>query len=237
MSDKKFVLWKFNTFSNLKYGFSNKADGSMHRHLRKENRAKYFEKIGIDPQKVVTADLIRGAKVQRVDESLAGTIVSDTDGLVTDTKDLVLTVTGADCFPVYFYDPARLAIGLIHVGWRGLLKGIVQNTVKVMMDEFKTDPSELIVGIGPGIRDCHFEISPEDEHLYAEYPNFILKKEEGFFVDIPGIIKEQLNRCGLKAENIEDSDLCTFCDSAEYFSYRRDKPSEIEVMAAHIGLM
>jgi hypothetical protein len=233
-----FTFANFDAHSGLKYGLSNKADGSMHRHLQKENREKYFRGVGIDPGKVVVPDLVHGAKVEKVDASQGGMIIADTDGLVTETKDLVLSVTLADCPPIFFYDPERPAVGIAHSGWRGTEKAIAKEAVRAMQEEFGTKSGKLLAGIGPGIRKCHFDLSIEGNALHFEknYPGLTSKQGGRMTIDLPGIIKEQLLQCGLKPENIEDSGLCTFCENESFFSYRRDKPAEIDSMVAYIGL-
>ena len=45
--------------------------------------------------------------------------IPDTDGLITDLKNVLLTTVHADCLPVYFFDPEKGVIGLVHAGWRG----------------------------------------------------------------------------------------------------------------------
>jgi len=228
---------QFAQYPNLKYGFSVRQDGSMHRRLERSNREKYFRKIGISPDRVVTAVLAHGAKVALVSGKAAGTTADDADGLITDEKDLFLSVTAADCFILYFSDPAKNVVGIVHVGWRGLLAGIVKNIVQAMVTNFKTDTQDILVGIGPGIRKCHFEISPGDKIKYGAYPDFVLERDNKIFIDLAGIIKTQLQDNGILKEHIEDSGVCTYCEEKEYFSYRRDKPKEVQPMVGYIGLI
>ena len=232
-----FVFSQFVKYPNLKYGFSARKDGSMHRHFEKGNRERYFQKIGIDSARVVTSDLVHGAGVVIVSDEEAGTMVADTDGLITNTKNLFLSATGADCFILYLYDPEKNAIGITHAGWRGLLAGIVKNATNAMVLNFGTVPQKLLVGIGPGIRQCHFEISRENKNKYEKYPELVLERDGKCFVDLPGIIKLHFREGGVKDWHIEDSNVCTYCDENEYFSYRRDKPKEVEPMVGHIGLV
>ncbi|MEK7660003.1 MAG: peptidoglycan editing factor PgeF [Patescibacteria group bacterium] len=231
------VFSQFTKYTNLKYGFSNRTDGSMHRHLEKENREVYFRKIGIDPYRVVTADLVHGTKVVRVSDEVAGMMISSTDALVTNIKNLFISVTGADCFPLYLYDPIHKAVGIAHVGWKGLVGGVVTNMVVEMAQAFGAVPHMLVVGISPGIRQCHFEVKPENAILYRNYPGSVSEREEKVFVDIPKIMKAQLRESGVKEGNIQDSECCTYCKEVEYFSFRRDKPKELQVMVGYIGLI
>ena len=106
-----------------------------------------------------------------------------------------------------------------------------------MVTNFKTDTQDILVGIGPGIRKCHFEISPGDKIKYGAYPDFVLERDNKIFIDLAGIIKTQLQDNGILKEHIEDSGVCTYCEEKEYFSYRRDKPKEVQPMVGYIGLI
>lgn len=208
----------------------------MSRHTETENRNKFFNQKNLDPQKVVTADLEHGNKVRLVGKSDAGKMIVSCDGLISDEKNLFLSATGADCFLLYFFDPVKNAIGIAHVGWRGLLSGIVENSVSAFGNNFQSNPADVLVGIGRGIRNCHFEISREDVGLFSNYPEQILNRSDNVFVDLPEIIKTKLLASGIKLENIEDCGECTSCLPDKYFSYRRDKPVRPEVMVGYIGM-
>lgn len=228
---------QFTKHQNLKYGFSTRKDGSMNRHTQKENRENYFKKIGIDPNRVVTADLIHGQKAIKVTEEMGGKMIQDADGLITNEKNLFLSATGADCFLIYFYDSLKQAVGISHTGWCGLLAGVIKNTIEGMILNFGSAPQNILVGISPGIRKCHFKINPEDKTKYENYPGTIIENKDEVFIDLAGIIKFQLQDNKVLEKNIEDSGICTYCDKDEYFSYRRDKPSEVQPMVGYIGLI
>lgn len=231
------VFTHFANNQKLIYGFSGRRDGSMSRHIEHENRNAYFGKLNIDSNNVVTADLIHGSNVQIVGKEAMGRMIPECDGLVTNTKHVILSVTGADCFILFLYDPANNAVGISHVGWRGLLNGIVKNTVQSFIDSFNTLPKDLCVGISPGIRVCHFEMSVADAIKFKDYPACVLQKDNKPFVDLPAIIKQQLYSLGIVEGRVEDSNMCTYCNEQEYFSYRRDKPKEVQAMLGYIGLL
>ncbi|MBI4034021.1 MAG: polyphenol oxidase family protein [Candidatus Brennerbacteria bacterium] len=230
------IFSQFAKYPNLKYGFSSRTDGSMHRRLEKRNREEYFDKIGVGYSRVVTADSVHGATVSRVSGSEAGKMIMKTDGLITDSKNLFLSATAADCFLLYFYDPVKKAIGITHVGWRGLLAGVVENTVDSFVENFGVKPQNLLVSIGPGIRECHFEISPADGGKFEEYSEFVSEKDGKVFVGLPDIIKVKLLKRGVLAEHVEDSGICTYCNEKDYFSYRRDRPKDVQPQVGYIGL-
>ena len=69
-------------------------------------------------------------------------IIPDTDGTITNRKNVLLTTVHADCLAVFCYDPVKEAIGLCHAGWRGTCAGIAMEMVEKMEDEYGCDPRE-----------------------------------------------------------------------------------------------
>jgi hypothetical protein len=226
----------FNRVVNLKYGLSKKSDKAMELAMgdltHANNRRRFFEQQGIDWLKIVSPKQIHSATVVKVGDSDRSKIIPDADGLVTAGRDVFLTVTVADCFPVYFFDPVSNTIGLAHSGWRGTVANISGETAKALA----VNPANLIAGIGPGIQACHFEIKEDILEKFDNYPEAIINRGSNFFVDLPLIIKKQLITAGLKSQNIENCGECTYCLKEKYFSFRRDKPENVEAMVAYIGI-
>ncbi len=163
--------------------------------------------------------------------------LKDVDGIVTDKKDIVLLTTSADCISMLLYDPVKKAIGSIHSGWRGTLKGIIVKAIEKMVIEYQSNPKDIICCICPSIRQCCFEVDEDVKDLfYNKYKdlkniNEIIKlgdKKEGkqkYYIDTVRINIELLKNIGLKEENIIDSNICTMCHSKEFHSYRKEGKS------------
>ena len=212
------------------------------------NRERYFERIGLSKKKIVAANLVHGTRVAIVD-SASPEFLLDTDALVTKENSIILTLTGADCFPVYFEDETHGIIGLAHCGWRGITVGILEETVRAIESllseeneiprQARNDKSEMLqsikVTIGPGICGKHFEIKEDILPHFAEYPNAILRKDDQLFVDLRAIMKTRLRQLGIADERITDQGECTCCLPEKYFSYRRDKPEQLEAQATYIA--
>jgi len=113
--------------------------------------------------------------------------------------------------------------------------GIIKYTVN-KIQEVGGSIENLYVGLGPGIGACHFEIREDVLDKFKKYDKFIVENKNKIFVDLKGIIRNQLLDLNIKNNNIEDDKVCTF-DSDKYFSYRRDRPREVEAMIAIIGLV
>lgn len=227
----------FTKFPELLALMSEREDGSMKLFagsgLNLENRKRFFQKIGISKNKIIAAEIVHGNKVEIVDDASSEMILG-ADGLVTKSGSIFLSITIADCIPVYFYEPQQKIIGIAHCGWRGIIAGVAENTVEKII-ELGGNIENIEIAFGPGINVCHFEIQDDVLNKFNDYPEFTIRKDEKIFVDLKGIIKKQLGNLNIAFENIEDNEECTM-ESDRYFSFRRDKPEKVEAMIAVIGM-
>jgi len=92
-----------------------------------------------------------------------------------------------------------------------------------------------MIEIGPHIKDCHFEVKDDLVKAFSYYPECVKKVKNNLYLNLEEIIIKQLVSVGLEKTNIIKSTECTYC-SDKYFSYRRDKPQEIQAMLAYIML-
>lgn len=145
-----------------------------------------------------------------------------TDALITHEPQIALAVRTADCLPIFLYDPVNKAVGIVHAGWRSTKQEIVKNCISRMHKEFATRPHDLKVAIGPGIRDCCYQVK---ENLVDYFPKYIFQRDNYFFLNLLKANLEQMLSCGIKEENIIDSGICSSCHNDEFFSYRREGES------------
>lgn len=182
---------------------------------------------------VIRQDDVDAAKAEAAAEAgrPASIIIPDTDGAITDLKNVLLTTVHADCLAVFCYDPVKEAIGLCHAGWRGTCAGIAIEMVEKMQAEYGCDPDDLQAYIGPGISQCCFEAGMEVAEAFAENwtfaENYITRTPEDLkngkcHVDIKGINQEQLELIGIPTEQIQVSEHCTCCEPELFCSYRRE---------------
>jgi copper oxidase (laccase) domain-containing protein len=121
--------------------------------------------------------------------------------LITDKKNVPLAVVTADCLPVLLFDPVKKVVGVLHAGRKGLLEGVISNTVQMFEKEFGSEPKDILVGIGPGIEKKCYEVEGEMVDI---------RHQAHFFLRAEGILKE----------HIEDLDFCTKCNMDRFYSYR-----------------
>lgn len=156
--------------------------------------------------------------------------LEQTDGLLTNQPNIILSTTNADCILFLLFDPTHKVIANIHSGWRGTLQEIILNTVKRMQKTYQSNPKDIICCICPSIRKCHFEVDKDVKDLFYNKFNYlpninriIEKKGNKYHIDTILLNKTLLLNLGLKEENIIDSNICSVCHSNQINSYRKDK--------------
>ncbi len=176
-----------------------------------QNRHTFFSHIGIPETSIVQAEQVHGDSVRSVKRS--GNY-PDTDGFITNTTNLMLTIRVADCLPVFLYAPQQKVIGLVHAGWRGSSMKIVQNAVRTMVDEFGVGVDSIHSFLGPSIGPCCYEVGDE---VAAEFPESCVQNNH---LDLWKTNQEQLVSMGLAPSNIRISEFCTCCHQDWFFSHR-----------------
>ena len=161
------------------------------------------------------------------------------DGLLTDKKNIVLATVHGDCVPLFFFDKKRKIIGLAHAGWRGTLSDIGGKMISLMKREFGSELSDIIVGIGPSIGPCCYEVGEEIYESFVGKHLFLIecfeRKEGKYHLNLWRSNELLILRAGILKQNIVNSCLCTSCHNDRFYSYRKERT--MERMAAGIKLM
>ncbi len=191
------------------------------------NRKVFLDSLGVNIEHLVCAKQIHDNSVMVIHDGHRGrgalsheTAIADTDAFVTNVSNVALSIFTADCLSIFFFDPVHKAIGIAHAGWKGTRGEVALKTIRVMQSEYKSDASDIVVGFGPAIRSCCYEVGDE----FAEYFRKELVRKQGrYFLDIVGANKRQLLSIGVKQESIFDCGICTSCKHVDFFSYRKEK--------------
>jgi polyphenol oxidase len=160
------------------------------------------------------------------------------DGLMTGHPGVLLGIQTADCLPILIADLRRRAVAAFHAGWRGTLKGIVEQGVEMMRREFGSGPDDLTAAIGPGIGSCCFTVGTEVRELFGarySYAPALFASEEPLRMNLVEANRRQLLLAGLSPDKIYSLDLCTSCDTKRFFSYRAEGGKSGRMMAV-IGI-
>ena len=197
-----------------------------------ENRTRYLHALGLDPMSICTVRQVHGTEIVHVLRRDAGRgarsyddACADADAMITNDSGVVLMLCYADCVPVLLYDPVHNAAGLVHAGWKGTVQRIAAKTAARMGEEFGTQPSDLLVGIGPSISaDCYVVGTDTAERFQAEFPAYVneilTKRSDGLHVDLWAANRLQLMEAGIAEGNIDCADICTSCERTFFYSYR-----------------
>ena len=104
-------------------------------------------------------------EVRILEEVTSSDALQDVDGLITNKKNIAITSKNADCILFFFYDPKNKVIANVHSGWKGTFKRIAIKTVQKMINEFSSNPEDILCFISPSIRKCHFEVDSDVKEM------------------------------------------------------------------------
>ena len=196
--------------------------------------AHTVEKLDLDS--FTAAKQVHGANVSRVTDAERGRgalshkdAIPSTDSLITNISGVPIGIFTADCVPVFLYDPERMAVGVVHAGWRGTAQSIVIKTLEKMQAEFGSDSANMWAAIGPSIGQCCYEVGPDVFDSFVakfDYADSLFREtsDEKWHLDLWLANRRQLEDCGVNPEKIIESRICSACNSHEYFSARKHGP-------------
>ena len=202
--------------------FSNervKASFSLKQSINNKNHdAIDFAKIyGFKHKLIAIPNQTHSNNIKKI--TLGGKIFN-ADGVFTSNPMVVCSIKVADCLPIFFAHRTELFFGIVHAGWRGLVNGIISESIRLIKSECISLKS-IDVFIGPSIQACCFEVGNDIVERFS--PNFIKQNiNSKYFVNLQGIAKNKLEYEGILKKHIKVSKDCTFCQLERYFSFRRD---------------
>jgi len=215
-------------YSQLNLGYKT----GDHKEKVNENIDILCREAGFKKEDLVFSDQVHGNKyaiLRQEDRGKGVTKASDIvgiDALITNEKNVALSIFTADCVPVFLLDAQKGAIGLCHAGWRGIINEIVPLTIEAMSKNFGSSPRGMLGALGPSIGPCCFnvgrEVAEKFENAFSGADGIVIEREENLRVNLWEALKAQLMSSGLLEENIIISGLCTCCHSEKFYSYRRD---------------
>jgi YfiH family protein len=144
--------------------------------------------------------------------------LGDADAIVTADAGVAVAVLTADCVPVALADPVTGRLAVVHAGWRGIARGVIDATASRF-----PRPGEIRAAVGPAIGPDHYEVGSEvADAVSAATPGgaVISRSRSRIFLDLPETVVRILSALGVGS--IERDDSCTACEPERFFSYRRD---------------
>ena len=146
--------------------------------------------------------------------------IVEADASYTSKVGVVCGILTADCLPVFVSKKDGSMVGLAHAGWRGLISGVIENLVR----SFNSEGANLVVHLGPAISQNSFEVGEEVMSLYlsknSNFERSFSIKNNTCYLDLYDAAKVILE--GFQIKTISGGERCTFQESSDFFSYRRD---------------
>ncbi len=159
---------------------------------------------------------VHGTNVVRVEDHGACA-----DASIASGPDNICVVMTADCLPVLFCNRSGTRVAAAHAGWRGLLAGVLEATLR----QFDEPPANVLAWLGPAIGPDAFEVGEDVRNGYlSDDPDaalaFRAHRPGHWLADIYSLARRRLSAAGV--EVISGGEHCTFSDPERFFSYRRD---------------
>ena len=175
-------------------------------------------------------------------------LLEQADASYSNESGVVCAVMTADCLPLLVCSVDGTQIAAIHAGWRGLLAGVITNTVVAMqiphsppflkgeVNQFysadlgsplckRGASADLLVWLGPAIGPDCFEVGPEVREAFLEKSasfNDAFKQQSNgkWLADIYQLARIELAALGIV--NVYGGTHCTFTEQERFYSYRRE---------------
>lgn len=204
-----------------------------------QSRDIFASELGFDKENIIFNNQNHTNLIRSVNHNSDQNLVFD--GMATKQKNLIICAKSADCSVVLFYDYENQIIGCVHSGIKGTINEINNNCIQKMV-QLGAKVDTILAYICPTIGQHNYPTTKSNceliPHQFKKSEKTVDGKkllknlsyeleshdEEIYFVDIRGMIKQQLLDLGLTEENIGVSELCTY-DNANLHSYRREKPN------------
>lgn len=199
------------------------------------NRKLVCQTLGYDVDSMIAMQQSHTANVRVIDGHYKGRGarewedgIENTDAIVTDSKDIILSGMAADCSLNILYEPVKRVLAVCHSGWKGIVSGILRNTISEMVKTFNCRREYIRVGIGPVICSKCYEVGDDlIDAMECSFPSgidsILSKTEKGSrSINLVNALHIQLCDEGIKPGHIELSNICNACRIDEFYSYRNE---------------
>jgi hypothetical protein len=173
---------------------------------------------------VLFLDQVHSSRVVKVNKKHISLSNLEADALLTTESNMALAIKSADCLPLILCSEKRNEIAAVHVGWKGLQKGIIENTI----NSFKSDLDSIKAWIAPCISRNNYEVGKDVYDLFTHSDtesrkSFLAKEEKEKWLF--GLKEECIRRLLKYDVNVISNRFCTYENSNLFYSYRRAKES------------
>jgi YfiH family protein len=160
--------------------------------------------------------------VNLVGQSHNSELLPAADASVSMMTGQVCLVMTADCLPLLICDKAGTQVAAIHAGWRGLLDGVIENTIA----ELSVTPNDLLVWLGPAISQAHFQVGSDVRDAFIAHDpqasGAFIVDDDKWLADLYLLARQRLQALMVDTSDIYGGDYCTYRQKDLFYSYRRD---------------
>ncbi len=191
-----------------------------------ENLSRIEKDLGLDC--LAAGRQVHGDRILLVDENALGraetrghlVITPPGDALVTRLRGVGLLIKIADCQAVFLVDPVQNVVANVHCGWRGSVQELPAKVVRFLRDRLGCRPEDLLAAVSPSLGPCCAEFRNYRTELPASFAAY---QAAPLHFDFWAVTRGQLEEAGVRSDRIEIAQVCTVCESRDYFSYRGEK--------------
>lgn len=199
------------------------------------NRDLFCQAVGVDYSRALTCQQVHASHIHFATAADAGrgarshdAAIPACDAVVTDQPGLPLMLFYADCVPVIVYDPVRQVVAVVHAGWKGTLARIAAKTVLAMSEHYGSKPAHCLVGIGPSIGPCCYEVDEPviralKDAFGPAWTKLAVPRGDKWLLDLWHANRDQLEDVGVQRDRIDISGVCTASNTELFYSHRAEK--------------
>lgn len=153
---------------------------------------------------------------------IPNSLTIDGDSIITSRSKVKIGIRTADCVPILLYDFRDEIIAAIHAGWKGIIFGVIENTIQEMKNKFNSEIKNIVASIGPAICETCFEVRDD---VISEFKNkfsdesMIVYKNHKTYIDLKKSCEVILKNLGLSDNYIDVLKECTL-ENNQLYSYR-----------------
>ncbi len=186
----------------------------------RENRLRLAAAAGLSPERLVLAEQVHGTRVVHGGPGE----LPEADALWTEAAGVWVGIRTADCVPILLGSTDGARVAAVHSGWRGTVDRVAEKAVRAL-EGAGSGAATLRAAIGPCIGVCCYEVGEDlaERFVAAFGADVVQRPGPRPHLDLRMAVRRTLQQAGIAPAHIEDVEGCTSCDSARFFSHRRDR--------------
>lgn len=178
------------------------------------NRERLCAVLGANHDYLKVPGQVHSGTVVPILEATAKPDMANVDGVSTNLAAVPLLLHFADCVPVIIYEKKKELVSIVHAGWRGTAQAIAANAVKLMIEEWGGDVSQMVAAVGPAIGTCCY---PTGEDVVEQLLLTLSLPLDGSLVKAQmahGLVKRESNQGRRELQGLQETAVL-HCDSPQ----------------------